>query len=433
VSGELPVTAVVIGAGLRGRSTYGAQALAHPERLRIVGVAEPDAGRRAAMAQEHGIAREAVFEGWQALLERPRMARAAIVATGDRLHVEPALAAIERGYHVLLEKPIAPDPVGCVRVVEAAERAGRLLQIGHVLRYAAFYEAVHGILASGRLGRLLHVDAREHVATWHMAHSYVRGKFRNLAVAAPLLLAKSCHDLDLLVWFAGCPARRVGSFGGLDGYRESRAPAGSTARCADGCAVRERCPHDAVRFYLGPDESLARIWPWSDLGADPSREARRRALASGPYGRCVYRCDNDVVDHQVVHVEFEGGATASFAVHGHASEESRTLRITGSEGELRGRLERGEIELSRHGAFERETLRVEGSPLGHFGGDEGLVAGFAAAVASGEPEAVRASGRTSLESHLLGFAAERARLEGRVVEMADFRAEVERAARTAAR
>jgi predicted dehydrogenase len=419
------VRAVVIGAGIRGRHTYGAQALAHPERLRVVGVAEPDPLRRAAMADEHGLAADACFDDWRPLLDAPRRAEAAIVATSDTLHVGPALAALEHGYHLLLEKPMAPDPVDCVRVVEAAERAGCILQISHVLRYAPLYARVAELLAERRLGRLVQLSLEEHVAGWHMAHSFVRGKFRKRSLAAPFLLAKSCHDLDLLCWFAGTSPRRVVSFGELRGFRQEAAPQGAPERCSDGCPIQATCPYDAERFYLGPDEELASIWPWCDVSGDPSRESRRRGLETGPYGRCVYRCDNDVVDQQVVSVDFGNGLTGSFGVHGHASRESRRLHIVGSEGELRGVLDEGWLEWSRPGALETQRFRFDASPIGHFGGDPGLFDHFCRAVALGAPDAVLASGQSALESHLLGFAAERSRERNEIVDLAQYRAEIE--------
>lgn len=424
------IDAVLIGAGNRGRFTYAAWARAHPERLRIVALAEPDVGRREATAADLGLGGDRLFADAEALLRAAPPAPVAIVATGDTHHVAPALAAVEAGYHVLLEKPIAPDPADCLRVVEAAERRGRMLQISHVLRYTPFYARVHEILASGALGDLVTIDMKEHVAYWHLTHSYVRGKFRNREIAAPLVLAKTCHDLDLLAWFAGRPARRVASFGALAHFRAAQAPPRAPERCTEGCPVQADCPHDAEAFYLGADEKLARFWPWSDVSPDPSREARRRALATGPYGRCVYRCDNDVVDHQVLALEFEGGLTATFTVHGLASEEKRTLRMSGTRGELRGVLHDGTLEVSRHGVLgtRREEL-PPAHPIGHYGGDDGLLQHFTDVAARGAAEEVRASGRVSLESHLIGFAAERARETGSVVDLAAFRAEVEGAAR----
>jgi len=424
----MAVEAVLVGGGNRGRFTYGGYALRHPDRLRIVALAEPVADRREAVAAEHGLSADRVAPDWRTLLSRPALAPVAIVATGDTDHVGPALAAIASGHHVLLEKPIAPDPADCLRVVDAAERAGRILQIGHVLRYTAFYEKVHDIVASGRLGEIVTLDMKEHVAHWHLTHSYVRGKFRNRRIAAPIVLAKTCHDLDLMAWLVGRPASRVASFGSLSHFRPAQAPAGAPERCTQGCPVQEGCPHDAVRFYLGPGDDVARIWPWTDLGLDPSREARRRALETGPYGLCAYRCDNDVPDHQVLALEFGGGITATFTLHGLATHERRTIRISGTLGELRGVFQEGVIDVTRHGSLETERHGVEASLAGHLGGDEGLLGHFTDVVARDAASEVRASGRVSLESHLIGFAAELARLERRVVDMDAFRAQVAREA-----
>ena len=423
-----PVRAALIGAGNRGRQVFGRFARRFPEKLRIAALAEPRADRRAAAAADHELGPGSVFADWRELFAADLELDAAIVATGDTEHVEPALEALARGLHVLLEKPIAPDAADCLRVVEAAERAGRVLQIGHVLRFMDFYLRVHQIVSSGQLGAVQLIDLREHVSYWHMAHSYVRGKFRNRAIAAPFILAKSCHDLDLLAWFAASPAAHVSSFGALGAYVPERAPAGAAERCGAACPVQASCPWDAERFYLRPDDSAARFWPFSDLSADPSQEARRRALAESPYGRCVFRCDNDVMDHQVVSVAFESGLIGTLGVHGCASEERRTIRVSGHLGELRGVMQTGLIEVWRHGAPQIETIRVMASP-GHGQGDRGLVEHFCDLVARDAHDEVRASGRVALESLYLGFAAERARLESRVVDMASYRDEVERAAR----
>jgi predicted dehydrogenase len=423
------VRAVLIGAGNRGRYTYGAYARAQPDRLRIVAVGEPSPERRTALAREHGLGPEACFDDWKRLLESAPEASLAIVATSDTLHVEPALRALALGYHVLLEKPMALEAADCLRIVETAEARDRLLQISHVLRYTPFYRKVHEVLRSGALGELVHVDMKENVAFWHMTHSYVRGKFRNRRVAAPIVLAKTCHDLDLLVWFVDRPAERVASFGSLRHFRSESAPQAAPERCSPACPVQAECPHDAVRFYEGPDERVARLWPWSDVSADPSREARAAALESGPYGRCVYRCDNDVPDHQVVSLVFEGGLTAAFSLHGLASRETRTIRVTGTRGELRGVLQDGVIEVTRHGSFETERVQLEGSAFGHYGGDDELLDHFTGVVADGSSGRLVASGRAALESHLIGFAAERARETGRVVELDEIRAEARVTAR----
>jgi hypothetical protein len=228
-----------------------------------------------------------------------------------------------------------------------------------------------------------------------------------------------------MVWLAGAAARRVASFGSLSHFRPERAPEGAPERCTDGCPAQADCLHDAVRFYVEPPDAVASIWPWSDLSTDPSAEARRRALATSRYGRCVYRCDNDVADHQTVQVEFADGVLGSFGVHGHASHETRAIRVTGTEGELRGLLHDGIIEVSRHGAVQSERIEVPGSALGHYGGDEGLLDHFVEVLRDGARSESRTSGRIALESHLVGFAAERARGEGCVVELDDYRRALE--------
>jgi predicted dehydrogenase len=416
----MPVRAVLIGAGLRGRDTYSRYAARHPERLQIVGLAEPNRQRREEVAARHALPAHAVHASWDALLVAARSAEAAIIATSDALHVEPALAALAGGYHVLLEKPIALDAPDCVRVVRAAERAGRVLQICHPMRFIAFYEKLAELVASGAIGRLVHLDLREHIAAWHMVHSYVRGKFRSTREAAPILLAKSCHDLDLLAWLVGERPARVASSGGLSHYCASGAPAAVPARCTDGCPIQAECPHDAVRFYAGPDERLARHWPWSDVSLDPAREARLQALHTGRYGRCIYRCDNDVLDHQSVSVEFASGVTASFGLHGFANEERRTVRISGTRGEIRGVLHDGVLEVSRVGSLATERHTTTGSPLDHFGGDDRLLDHFTEVMASGDFARLRSGGESALEGHLLGFAAERAREGASVVDCAAF-------------
>ena len=416
----MPVNAILVGAGLRGRDTYSRYAAKQPSRLRIVGVAEPNAQRRAEVAALHALAPAVVHASWETLLAAAPPADAVIVATSDALHVAPALAALERGFHVLLEKPIALEAADCVRVVRAAEAAQRVLQICHPMRFIPFYLKVAELVAAGAVGRLVHLDLREHIAAWHMVHSYVRGKFRNTREAAPILLAKSCHDLDLLHWLVGERPARVSSSGGLSHYCASGASAAVPERCTDGCPIQAECPHDAVRFYAGPDEELARHWPWSDVSLDPAREARMQALRTGRYGRCIHRCDNDVLDHQSVAVEFASGVTASFGLHGFANEERRTVRITGTRGELRGVLHEGVIEVSRVGSFALERHQTIGSPLDHFGGDAGLLDHFTEVLASGDLARLRSTGQSALEGHLLGFAAERARETASVVDCAAF-------------
>jgi len=460
-----PLTAILIGAGDRGYGAYGPYALVHPDEMRFVAVAEPRDARRVRFAQAHAIPPERQFRTWEDLLAQGQIADVALVCTLDRLHVVPAVAALEAGYDVLLEKPMATTLSDCVRLVQTAERTGRLLQICHVLRYTAFLSTVHEIVTSGRLGDVITVEHRENVVYWHMAHSYVRGNWRNSELESPMILAKCCHDLDILFWNLG-PCRRLSSFGALTHFRAENAPEGAPERCTDGCPVAGECPWYAPRLYLelvplmhaarhspavserlgaalaldhpaltgaarrlipGLDAALDyRGWPISVISEDTSPEARRRALETGPYGRCVYRCDNDVVDHQTVNVEFESGATGVLVMHGHSHEEARTMRYDGTRATLRAKFAYGlgdAIEVHDHLTGRVDSLVPRGVASGHGGGDEGVMAGFVRAVR--EPSYALTTARESLESHLMAFAAEEARVDGTVVSMDEFRRRAE--------
>jgi len=419
--------AILIGAGSRGYDAYGPYALAHPDEMRFVAVAEPHDVRRDRFAQAHNIPPERRFRTWEDMLAQGQIADGALICTLDDLHVGPTIAALEAGYDVLLEKPMAPTVQDCVRLAQTAERTGHILMVCHVLRHTWFFSTLHDIIASGRLGDIITVEHRENAAFWHMAHSFVRGNWRNSGLSSPMILTKCCHDLDLLFWNLG-PANRLGSFGSLRHYRAENAPPGAPERCTDGCSYEAQCPWSAPRLYLDTSRDPRR-WPISVISEDTSREARRRALETGPYGRCVYRCDNDVVDHQIVNMEFKSGVSALLCMHGHSYREGRTMRYDGTRATLRGCFysSDSDIQINDHLTGEVEVIRPELGPpgaAGHGGGDEGLMRSFTRALREGRSDPLT-SARASLESHLMAFAAERARVEGTIVDMGAYRQQVE--------
>lgn len=417
-----PLDIVILGAGARGTFSYGQYALDHPDEVRVVAVAEPDEAKRVRFARRHSLPPDRVFARWDELVVAEQLAPALVCALPDRDHVGAATEALFAGYDVLLEKPMAVTPEDCMRIVAAGEESGRLLMISHVLRYTPFFSTLHQIIESGRLGEIISVEQRENVAFWHMAHSYVRGNWSNVERSAPMILAKCCHDLDMLVWnMAGDPVRRVHSFGSLTEFRPDHAPAGAPDRCLDGCPVAETCPYYAPRIYLGDNTG----WPANTITADLSYEGRLHALQMGPYGRCVYHCDNDAVDHQVVSMEHGGGAVVTLVMHGHSDEEVRTMRYDGTRATLKGRFGvTSEISVHDHLTGRVETIDIGAGRGGHGGGDEGLMRAFVTAVRERSGSLTEA--RLSLESHLLAFAAEQSRSSGSVVDMAAFRANVER-------
>lgn len=415
--------AVLLGAGNRGYGVYGAWALEHPDRLRFVAVADPDPLRRERFAREHGIPPERCFSSWQDLLEQPQFAPALVNALPDPLHEESAVRALERGYHQLLEKPLAHTLEGGIRIARAAQESGKVLMLGYVLRFAPFFRTLKRILESGDLGQIVTVMWRENVASTHFAHSYVRGNWGNQSRSSPFVLAKSSHDLDLLGWLLGTRVKVASSFGNLLHFRAEQAPKGAPQRCLDGCPAENTCPYHVKHIYLSSNIG----WPTGVISTDLSLKGRMKALEYGPYGRCVYHADNDVVDHQVASLLFENGVTATFTVHGHSAEEGRTLRMDGTRATLYGTFSasRQHLRLEPHNIrYPAEEIALDIAPgmsgAGHGGGDAGLCAAFVNAVQKEQIQPLE----DYLESQILAFALEEARLSERVVDLAEFRSRV---------
>lgn len=417
-----PVEAVLLGAGARGYQTFGGYAKAYPHNLKIIGVAEPDPARRERFAREHNITAANQFASWEDLLDSAPMAEVLINATMDRAHYESAVRALDLGYHVLLEKPMATDPESCVRLARKVEQTGRILQLGHSLRYNPFFIRLKELMVDKATGPVTSVIHNENVAFWHYAHSFVRGNWSNEAKSSPGLLSKSCHDVDILYWLSGAIPERVSSFGSLTHFRPDRAGAEIPGRCTDGCPVEDSCPYSALRMYLGDDVG----WPVNTISHDLSYAGRLRALREGPYGRCVFRCDNDVVDHQITSFEYEDGMIIGFHMHGHSHDNVRTLRVAKTGATIRGFLEKRELEVNYYLDGRREVIHTGGPDDRHGGGDTLMMHDFIDRVRQGRPDAVKASARESCVSHLLVFAAEQARKENRIVHVPTFIGEIEK-------
>ncbi len=415
------LTAVLLGAGMRGADAYAPYALAHPEEIRFVAVAEPDPVRREKFARAHNIPPERQFVTWEEVTAKDQMADVLLNCTQDHMHYASGMAALALGYDILMEKPITNTLQETVRLVQAAEKNGRLMQICHVLRFTPFFSVLNEVIRSGELGELVSVEHRENVAFWHMTHSFVRGNWRNSGESSPMILAKCCHDLDILAWNFGMKVQRLQSFGSLYYYRPENAPEGALPRCTDGCRVE--CAWDARTWYLNGNEESFLVKSFSD---DLTAAGRCRALETGPYGRCVYRCDNDVVDNQTVNMELPNGTTAVLFMQGHSHMEGRTMRYDGTRATLRGVFQFGHeaIEIHDHKSGRKRDVSIPLSESGHGGGDFGIMRSFVRAV-RGEERALT-SARESLESHLMAFAAEESRLNHAVIDMGVYREEAEK-------
>lgn len=441
-----PVRVAILGAGGRGHDAYGEWILHHPDVATIAAVADISAHRRDALADRAELPHAARFDSWSALLDRAVELDlgAVIVALPDTEHVEPALRAAGLGLPTLLEKPVAVSIDALRTLTDASTGLEGLITVGHVLRYTPFWRTVAEIVSSGAIGALTTINLEENIGFWHFAHSYVRGNWRRSDLSSPVVLAKTGHDLDLIRWLAGEPPERISSLGSLSYFREANAPAGSPAYCLDGCPVQDECPFYAPRYYA---EALAARhgWPVALLGHDTSLEGRLTALRDGPYGRCVFHSDNDVPDHQQTVLGFPSGLTATLSMSALTGENTRTVHLTGTRGELRGHLSSGRLEVdlfSPHGALgplpfaavTRSSTRspmghgavelqvqasedAEGDHRGHDGGDAGLMSAFLANITAAAAGEVLGTGLSSaLDSHWMAFAAEESRLSGRTVQ-----------------
>lgn len=412
------VTAVLIGAGQRGMDVYGDYALRSPNELKFVAVAEPDPVRRKKFQTLHQIPEELAFDSWEALLSREKLADCAMVCTMDKFHVAPAKAALAKGYHVMCEKPMSCEPRDCVEMGRYAQKYGKTLTVSHVLRYSPFFTKLKALLEENVIGDVVNIQHMEGVGYWHQAHSYVRGNWADTMKSSPMILQKSCHDMDLLRWLIGKPCVQVASFGSLYHFKAENAPAGSALRCQD-CQIRENCPYDCRKIYLKSQgesyyDTIRRV-----VAPENTDEAVEEALETGPYGRCVYHCGNNAVDHQVVALEFEGGVTATFTMCGFTQECNRLMNLMGTKGQILCDLERSTIEIRDFATGRRDTVTVAVNDSGHNGSDDAFVDGFLKTVASDGAYSLTGA-EESVESHLMAFAAEESRLTGRTVSLKKF-------------
>lgn len=407
---EKPITAITLGAGNRG-NVYGNYATAYPHHISIVGVAEPITLRNQRYARQHNIPETNRFKTWEDVFKKPKFADAVIISTPDWLHYGPCMKALEMGYHVLLEKPISPSEKECRDILAMAKKTGRIVAVCHVLRYAPYFVHLRQLIQSGAIGELIsfqHFEPIEHV---HMAHSYVRGNWHNSKQTTPILLAKSCHDMDILRWIIDKPTKSVSAFGNLKWFRKANAPEGSTDRCINGCAVESTCPYSALKIYHRNHERLYVF----DLPEDPKKkdEAILEYLRTTDYGRCVYRMENDQPDHYVSNILFENDVTASFSMEAFTSYHGRRTRVMGSMGDIVGDMTQFTLTDFRTGVKTNWALNTDH----HGGGDWRLMANFVQAVSKEDAGLLTSTIDVSIESHIMCFMAEQSRLQKKVVDL----------------
>lgn len=427
---QYPIRVAICGMGSRGKDTYAPISEIEPDKMKIVAIAEPDEGKREECKKRYGIPEEMCFETGEVMFAQEKLADVAFICTQDQQHVGHAVAALRKGYHLLLEKPIATS-IEDVRLIEkTAAEMNRRVVVCHVLRYAPFFEEIRASIERGDVGDVVAIQALENVGYWHQAHSFVRGNWRNESESTFMLLAKCCHDIDYLVWLCGGQkCVRVSSFGSLRHFRPECAPEGAALRCTAGCKAKDSCPYDAEKIYLtNPSTGVLHGhtgWPCDILALHPTEENIREAIEKGPYGRCVYHCDNDVVDNQIVNMEMEDGTHVQLMMTAFTAHGGRTIRVLGTKGAIEAEMDQNIIRIEPFGGKVREidVTKIGRDLAGHGGGDARMVDEYLRLLHEGsEPSGRMTTLSASAESHYIAFAAEKSRKNGgATVEVASVR------------
>lgn len=415
-------TVAIIGCGSRGREAYGKFFHKYPE-WNIVSLCDISQGQLDRAASAFSVAKENCFLTEDEFFQEKR-ADVLVIATQDGDHVRMCIKALKLGYDVLLEKPISDKKEELEELLKIYKESGRKVAVCHVLRYAPAYAKIDEIIKGGTLGQISSIVATEQVCYWHFSHSYVRGNWRRAEETSPVIMAKCCHDMDYLQHYAGARCKTVYSTGGLDYFNKAHQPEGASDRCAD-CKYINSCPYSAENLYIKrwkKENCLEDCWPFNVVCRDvPNTEEKlRKAYQEGPYGRCVFACDNDVCDNQQVVMEFENGVKVSFSMTGFSSRMGRKITVYGSHGYVDYDGSRDELKYSVYGKedvyYSTDDL-VKGlgvDTFDHGGGDEMMIRSLYEGLTTGEMETTL---EESIESHLMALAAEESRLTGKVVKV----------------
>ena len=417
---DKPVTVMIIGAGDRGRC-YAQYAEKFPQSMKVVGVADLNPYRREQMAKKHNIPAENQFGDFKDALSKAKFADAVVISTPDNLHYEPCMKALALGYDVLLEKPVAPSEKECRDIMKQAHKYNRIVAVCHVLRYAPYFVALKQVVDSGAIGDLVNIQHFEPIRYYHMAHSYVRGNWPNSKTTTPIILAKSCHDLDIIRWIIGKPCESIAAEGSLYLFKKEMMPKGATERCIDNidgtdCPHEKDCPYSAKHIYM---EKKRFLGPFDLPRKDPA--LIREKLKTMNYGRCVYRCNNDQCDHYVAIMKFENDITASFSMDAFTPYGGRRTRIMGTKGFIEGDghvFTFYDFRSGHKSVWDQKVSEIEefkGS--GHGGGDHALVRDFLRAISAQDEKILTSTIDVSIESHVMGFMAEKSRKSNKKVKI----------------
>ncbi len=427
-----PVTAIIVGAGHRAL-VYSELAITNPEMLKIVGVADPNPVRRKMCMERFGFAENMCFENAEELAKKGKLADAIINGTMDEVHIETSVPLLNLGYDMLLEKPFAVNEEEALTLKECAEKNNSKVMICHVLRYTPFYYSIKERIANGEIGEIINIQMTEHVSYHHLSTSYVRGKWANSKKChTTMLLAKCCHDIDLMMWFMSeTKPTQIASFGSKYQFKPENAPKGAGNICMVDCPHVDSCVYSTKRLYIDhPDRWAFYVWDKLEHIENPTIEDKINLMKSdSPYARCIYKCDNDVVDHQSVLVNFESGATGTHNMVGGSAQSLRKIHIVGIKGEISGNFEESKFTVKKINpspdAFNEECdveevdLNITGDMVGayggHGGGDERLAADFVSFVRGESTSLACTSIFDSMIGHLSVYKADESRTENLII------------------
>lgn len=410
----------IIGCGDRG-TIYGDLLIEQGHTIKAI--VEPNVDRRKAVSERYHVEKSMIFDNSDDFFKQGKLGDALIISSLDRNHYEQCMKALDTGYDILLEKPISPNPKECLSIEKKANELGKIITVGHVLRYTEFFRTLKDIIDSGELGRVIDIQHNENIGNFHMAHSFVRGNWRNSDETSPLIMQKSCHDMDILTWLVNSECSEVCSYGDLSFFKEENAPKGSSMRCKD-CGVKDTCIYNAYEAYM----PCRGTWPSYVLTTDQSEEGLRKAIDEGPYGRCVFHCDNNVCDHQVTILKFKNNVTATFNLSAFTNKCFRSIKVMCEKGEIRGADYLNELEVTKFASnnfagYEQRVIKLPRTSSGHGGGDSGIIRDFLALMKDRSSEN-KTSITKSVESHVMAYAAELSRTTGENIKIDDLKSKL---------
>lgn len=424
------IKAVVVGYGNRGQ-VYADYSLDCPNELKITAIVDPNEFKLKEAKERYGLKDDELFKSFDDFLKAKIDCDIVINSTMDELHYKVAMQILENGYDMLIEKPIVPDKKELFDIKKLAEKKGAKVFVCHVLRYTPFYKTIKEILLSGEIGEIMTMEMNEHVCRQHYLASYDRGKWNSEEkCGSGFLLAKCCHDLDIMCWLNNLSSpSEVVSLGGRYEFVKERMPKDASEFCYE-CKYERTCRYSALREYLEFNVMPFLVWDKLNKPLDEiTTEEKKEFLKHDNYGRCAYIAGGNIVDRQNLIVKFANGSQGSFTLVGGTTKADRYIHIVGESGEIEGKIQEGLITVRKYDpnpanfyGTER-VIDVNGEVVnnarfgGHNGGDFAIMKDLVNYLNGDKSSVSITTLGDSVNGHLCVFAAEESRKSGKVVNI----------------